>query len=85
MSIFVQQLFLSKFDVEKLAAVFGKTKPQPTSEPMYCPPPETGSLQVQRKPSCILRNLHFLHLSHFEEGSATLAAQHQSQAKELLH
>lgn len=50
MSIFVRQLFLSKFDVEKLAAVFGKTKPQPTSEPMYCPPPETGSLQVQRKP-----------------------------------
>ena len=36
--------------MEKLAAMFGKTQPQPTSEPMYCTPPETGSLQVQRIP-----------------------------------
>lgn len=32
--------------MEKVAAMFGKTQPQPTSELMYCPPPETGSLQV---------------------------------------
>ena len=49
MSIFVQQLFLSKFDVEKLAAVLGKTQPQPTSEPMYCPPPETAGFSASAK------------------------------------
>ena len=26
--------------MEQLAAMFGKTQPQPTSDPMYCPPPE---------------------------------------------
>ena len=36
--------------MEQLAAMFGKTQPQPTSEPMYCPPPKMGSPQVQRKP-----------------------------------
>ena len=36
--------------MEQLAAMFGKTQPQPTSEPMYCPSPKMGSPQVQRKP-----------------------------------
>lgn len=39
-----------KFDLEQLATMFGKPQPQPALEPMYCPPPEMGSPQVQRKP-----------------------------------
>ena len=51
--------------------MFGKPQPQPTSEALYCP-----------ENPCLLRDLHFLHLSHSKEGSATLAIQLPCQAKE---
>lgn len=39
-----------KFDMQQLAAMFGKPQPLCTSDALYCPPPEMDSSQVQRKP-----------------------------------
>ncbi|CAH3153511.1 unnamed protein product [Pocillopora meandrina] len=39
-----------KFDLEQLATMFENPQLKPALEIMYCPPPEMGSPQVQRKP-----------------------------------
>ena len=38
-----------KFDKQQLAAMFGKPPSEPTSDAMYCPPPEMDPQQVQRR------------------------------------